>query len=84
MKRKVVILVAIAALLAAPAAYAGDETRWVNVHVTENSSNTNVEVHLPLNLVLTVLRAFLKSYGDLSICICRLMSPFLPGLMCQN
>ena len=56
MKRKVVILVAIAALLAAPAAYAGDETRWVNVHVTENSSNTNVEVHLPLNLVLTVLR----------------------------
>ena len=56
MKRKVVILVAIAALLAAPAAYAADETRWVNVHVTENSSNTNVEVHLPLNLVLTVLR----------------------------
>ena len=56
MKRKVVILVAIAALLAAPAANAGDETRWVNVHVTENSSNTNVEVHLPLSLVLTVLR----------------------------
>jgi len=56
MKRKVVILVAVAALLAAPAAYADDETRWVNVHVTENSSNTNVEVHLPLNLVLTVLR----------------------------
>ena len=43
-------------MLAAPAAYAADETRWINVHVTENSSNTNVEVHLPLNLVLTVLR----------------------------
>jgi len=56
MKRKVLILVAVAALLAAPAAFAGDGTRWVNVHVTENSSNTNVEVHLPLNLVLTVLR----------------------------
>jgi hypothetical protein len=56
MKRKVLALVALAALLAAPAAFAGDETRWINVHVTENSSNTNVEVHLPLNLVLTVLR----------------------------
>jgi len=56
MKTKVVTLIAVAALLAAPTAYAGDETRWVNVHVTENSSNTNVEVHLPLNLVLTVLR----------------------------
>jgi len=56
MKRKVLALVALVALLAAPAAFAGDETRWVNVHVTENSSNTNVEVHLPLNLVLTVLR----------------------------
>jgi len=56
MKRKALILVTVAALLAAPAAYAADETRWVNVHVTENSSNTNVEVHLPLSLVLTVLR----------------------------
>jgi hypothetical protein len=56
MKRRLFTLVAIAALLAAPAAYAADETRWINIHVTENSSNTNVEVHLPLNLVLTVLR----------------------------
>jgi hypothetical protein len=56
MKRKLSTLAAIVALLAAPAAYAADDTRWVNVHVTENSSNTNVEVHLPLNLVLTVLR----------------------------
>jgi hypothetical protein len=49
-------MVAIAALLFAPATQAADDTRWVNVHVTENSSNTNVEVHLPLDLVLTVLR----------------------------
>jgi hypothetical protein len=55
MNRKLWILVAILALLLAPAAFA-QETRWVNVHVTENSSGTNVEVHLPLNLVLTVLR----------------------------
>jgi hypothetical protein len=55
MNRKLWILVAILALLWAPSAFA-QETRWVNVHVTENSSGTNVEVHLPLNLVLTVLR----------------------------
>jgi hypothetical protein len=55
MNRKVWTLVAILTLLLAPAAVA-QETRWVNVHVTENSSGTNVEVHLPLNLVLTVLR----------------------------
>ena len=56
MKRRLVTLVALAALLTAPAVFAADDTRWVNVHVTENSSNTNVEVHLPLNLVLTVLK----------------------------
>ena len=56
MKRSLFALVIIVALMAAPAASAGDDTRWVNVNVTENSSNTNVEVHLPLNLVLTVLR----------------------------
>jgi hypothetical protein len=56
MKRYLIALVAILTLAAAPALYADDATRWVNVTVTENSSNTNVEVHLPLNLVLTVLR----------------------------
>jgi hypothetical protein len=56
MKKNLIILVAILALAAAPYAIAQEQTRWVNVHVTENSSNTNVEVHLPLNLVLTVLR----------------------------
>ena len=56
MKRKILTLVALVALLSAPAASAEENSRWINVHVTENSSNTNVEVHLPLNLVLTVLR----------------------------
>ena len=56
MKRTLIAVVAILALAAAPYAIAQEQTRWVNVHVTENSSNTNVEVHLPLNLVLTVLR----------------------------
>ena len=56
MKRTVITLITIAVLAWAPAALADEGTRWVNVHVTENSSSTNVEVHLPLNLVLTVLR----------------------------
>jgi hypothetical protein len=55
MYRRVLTLAAVALLLST-AAIAEDTTRWVNVHVTENSSGTNVEVHLPLNLVLTVLR----------------------------
>lgn len=55
MKRTLIALVAILALAAAPAAFA-QETRWVNVNVSETSSGTNVEVHLPLDLVLTVLR----------------------------
>ena len=56
MKRSLFALVAIVALMAAPRCVSRRFTRWVNVTVTENSSNTNVEVHLPLNLVLTVLR----------------------------
>jgi hypothetical protein len=56
MKRNLITLVALLALVVAPAAFAQDSTRWINVHVTENSSGTNVEVHLPMNLVLTVLR----------------------------
>ncbi len=56
MKRTALTLIVVAALAFAPSAFGADDGRWVNVHVTENSSNTNVEVHLPLNLVLTVLR----------------------------
>jgi hypothetical protein len=56
MKRNTLALVVVAALAFAPAAFGQDQDRWLNVHVTENESNTNVEVHLPMNLVLTVLR----------------------------
>ena len=55
MYRKTLTVVALVLLLST-AAMASETTRWINVNVTENSSNTNVEVHLPLNLVLTVLR----------------------------
>lgn len=56
MNRTALALIVIASLAFALPAFAGDNGRWVNVHVTENESNTNVEVHLPLDLVLTVLR----------------------------
>jgi len=72
MKRKALILVTVVALLAAPAAFAGEETRWVNVHVTEHGEGTNVEVHLPLNLVLSLLKSvdvdnFHRGHIDLDI-----------------
>lgn len=51
-----IALVALALVLVTAPAVADTPTRWVNVHVTEASSNANVEVHLPLNLVLSVLR----------------------------
>jgi hypothetical protein len=56
MKRTAIVLFALV-LMVGTAALAADETRWLNVHVTEHSEGTNVEVHLPLNLVLSVLQA---------------------------
>ncbi len=56
MKRAATILFALVVLVAG-SAIAADDTRWLNVHVTELEDGTNVEVHLPLNLVLTVLQA---------------------------
>ncbi len=44
-------------LLVAAGTAMGAETRWLNVHVTEHTDGTNVEVHLPLDLVLTVIRS---------------------------
>ncbi len=52
--RRIAIAAAILALAALPAA-ADTPARWINVHVTEASSNANVEVHLPLSLVVSVL-----------------------------
>jgi len=46
----------IAVMLVAGTALGAQGTRWLNVHVTEASSSTNVEVHLPMNLVMTVLQ----------------------------
>ena len=56
MNRKITIIAA-AFILIAGFALATEETRWINVHVTEHSEGTNVEVHLPLNLVLSVLKS---------------------------
>jgi len=36
---------------------ATDQTRWLNVHVTEKGDGTNVQVHLPLQLVVAVLNS---------------------------
>ena len=56
MNRKTTAIAAVLVLVAG-LALAAEETRWVNVHVTENTEGTNVEVHLPLNLVLSVLKS---------------------------
>ena len=55
MLRKSLVL---ATLLMAVCLVAGaSDGKWINVHVTEAESNTNVKVHLPLNLVLSVIGA---------------------------
>lgn len=67
-------ITAIAAIiiLATGFAVASEDTRWVNVKVTEHSEGTNVEVHLPLNLVLSVIKSvdvenFHRGHVDLDI-----------------
>ena len=71
MNRKITAIAA-AAILFAGFAVATEETRWINVHVTEHSEGVNVEVHLPLNLVLSVLKSvdvenFHRGHIDLDI-----------------
>jgi len=71
MNRRITTIAAIF-ILVAGFALAGEETRWVNVHVNDNTDGTNVEVHLPLNLVLTVLKSvdvenFHRGHVDLDI-----------------
>jgi hypothetical protein len=53
--KKIALAVCALALIVPTMAGADEATRWVNVDVTEASSNTKVEVHLPLNLVLRVI-----------------------------
>jgi len=56
MTRKITAIAA-AAILFAGFAVATEGTRWINVNVSEHAEGTNVEVHLPLNLVMSVLRS---------------------------
>ena len=56
MKRMTTALIALALVVAAPVA-AADSTRWLNVHVTEHEDGANIEVHLPLSLVLAVIKS---------------------------
>ena len=71
MNRKTTAIAAVF-IMVAGFALASEETRWVNVHVTEHHEGTNVEVHLPLNLVLSVLKSvdvenFHRGHVDLDI-----------------
>jgi len=71
MNRKITIIAALMILIAG-FALAAEETRWVNVTVSEHGEGTNVEVHLPLNLVLSVLKSidvenFHRGHVDLDI-----------------
>lgn len=56
MNRRITAIAAVIVLIAG-FALSAEETRWMNVHVTDNTDGTKVEVHLPLNLVLSVLRS---------------------------
>jgi hypothetical protein len=49
-------LIAVALVIAAPAA-AEQPMRWLNVHVQEASEGANVQVHLPMQTVLAMMRA---------------------------
>ncbi len=71
MRSRITAIAAIA-ILATGFAFASEDTRWVNVKVTEHSEGTNVEVHLPLNLVLSVIKSvdvenFHRGHVDLDI-----------------
>lgn len=71
MNRRITAIAA-AAILFAGFAVATEGTRWVNVNVSEHNEGTNVEVHLPLSLVLSVLKSvdvenFHRGHIDLDI-----------------
>lgn len=56
MKLKLATLIAIALLVTVPLT-ATESTRWLNIHVTEAEGGADVQVHLPLNLILAVLNS---------------------------
>lgn len=55
--RHATVLMATLLILVAGAlpASAQDDQRWINVHVVESGEGNEVEVHLPLNLILAVI-----------------------------
>ena len=55
--RKATIVLFIVALAAAGPALAAENTRWLNVNVTDHEDGTKVQVHLPINLVLQLAQA---------------------------
>ncbi len=56
MKAKLATLIAIAMLVALPLS-ATEGTRWLNVHVTEAEGGADVQVHLPLSLIMAVINS---------------------------
>jgi hypothetical protein len=54
MKRNLLLFALIFAL-AAPFAAAEDQ-KWLNIHVTETEDGADIKVHLPLTLVLSIMR----------------------------
>jgi hypothetical protein len=56
MKRHLTVLLAAILLVALPLS-ATETTRWLNVHVTEAEGGADIQVHLPLPLILAVLNS---------------------------
>jgi hypothetical protein len=56
MKKITTTLLASILVIALPLA-AGDDTRWLNVHVTEAEDGANIQVHLPMQLILAVINS---------------------------
>jgi len=56
MNRKA-LAIAAAAILTAGAAWTAEPVRWFNVHVSDRSDATEVKLHLPFSMVLTLVDA---------------------------
>lgn len=55
MKRSLTFAAAL--MLAASVAWADEQVRWLNVHVSDHSDATEVKLHLPFSMVLTLIDA---------------------------
>jgi hypothetical protein len=54
--KKTAILISILFTVIAPCLKAADGGRWINVSVHENNGGTDVELHLPFDLIMSVIR----------------------------